>query len=268
MNGRRRVAVSLVVVAAIGGLVTVREKGVRVNSNQRISTPLRLHGTELPSPPPSVLHVGRPRLLNDADASMWAAVRRPSVVREAPGGGRIVGRVGAQTPEGTTNVVLVLHEDTVKGTTWCKVRLPSTSAPRTGWIPRSALGALHIVVTHLDVNLARLRLTLTVNGAPVLRAPVGVGRPETPTPVGDFYIRDKLTRYNSPFYGPIAFGTSARSAVLTEWPAGGFIGIHGTDEPGLIPGRVSHGCIRLRNDDLRRLSRLLPIGTPVTIIRG
>jgi hypothetical protein len=31
-------------------------------------------------------------------------------------------------------------------------------------------------------------------------------------------------------------GTSARSRVLTDWPAGGFIGIHGTDEPALIPG--------------------------------
>jgi hypothetical protein len=268
MNRRRRVAVGLVVLAALGSLITAREAGVRVNSNQRISTPLRLDGTDLPGPPPSALHVARPRLLNDVNASMWAPVRRPSLVREAPGGGQIVGRAGTQTPEGTTNVVLVLREDILNGTTWCKVRLPSTSAPRTGWIRRSALGAMHIVVTHLEVNLARLSLTLKVNGVPVLRAPVGIGRPETPTPVGDFYIRDKLTRYNSPFYGPLAFGTSARSAVLTEWPAGGFIGIHGTNEPGLIPGRVSHGCIRLRNDDLRRLSRLLPIGTPLTIIRS
>ena len=65
--------------------------------------------------------------------------------------------------------------------------------------------------------------------------------------------------------GPLAFGTSARSAVLTDWPEGGFVGIHGTNEPGLIPGRVSHGCIRLRNRDILRLARLMPVGTPVTI---
>ena len=74
-----------------------------------------------------------------------------------------------------------------------------------------------------------------------------------------------LSRYASPFYGPVAFGTSARSAVLTDWPAGGFVGIHGTDQPELIPGRVSHGCIRLRNADIVRLARLMPVGTPVTI---
>jgi lipoprotein-anchoring transpeptidase ErfK/SrfK len=69
----------------------------------------------------------------------------------------------------------------------------------------------------------------------------------------------------SPFYGPVAFGTSARSRVLTDWPAGGFIGIHGTDQPEQIPGRISHGCIRMRNTDILRLARLMPIGTPLTI---
>ena len=71
--------------------------------------------------------------------------------------------------------------------------------------------------------------------------------------------------YASPFYGPVAFGTSARSEVLTDWPAGGFVGIHGTNRPELLPGRVSHGCIRLRNQDILRLARLLPVGTPLTI---
>jgi len=53
--------------------------------------------------------------------------------------------------------------------------------------------------------------------------------------------------------------------VLTDWPGGGFIGIHGTDAPQLLPGRVSHGCIRLRNEDILRLRKLMPVGTPVTI---
>ena len=69
----------------------------------------------------------------------------------------------------------------------------------------------------------------------------------------------------SPLYGSVAFGTSARSAVLTDWPGGGFIGIHGTDRPEILPGRVSHGCIRLRNRDIVRLARLMPVGTPVRI---
>jgi lipoprotein-anchoring transpeptidase ErfK/SrfK len=121
------------------------------------------------------------------------------------------------------------------------------------------------VHTRLIVDRARLTLTLLRNGRPIFHAPVGIGAPATPTPTGRFYVRNCLTRYASPFYGPIAFGTSAQSQTLTDWPAGGFVGIHGTNEPGLIPGRPSHGCIRLRNPDIVRLARLLPVGTPLEI---
>jgi len=80
-----------------------------------------------------------------------------------------------------------------------------------------------------------------------------------------FYIRDKLTDFGDPFYGPVAFGTSARSSVLTDWPDGGFIGVHGTDEPQLLPGHVSHGCIRMPNSSILILARLMPVGTPLTV---
>ena len=72
-------------------------------------------------------------------------------------------------------------------------------------------------------------MTLFKRGRAVFRAPAGVGAPDWPTPRGTFLIRNRLERYSSPQYGPVAFGTSARSPTLTDWPAGGFVGIHGTD---------------------------------------
>jgi L,D-transpeptidase catalytic domain len=261
MNLRRTVLVAAVMISVGGYFAATREeKGVRAP----IAKPVQIDAA-LPASPPSALHVGRPRLLNDVDDSMWAPVVHASVATDAPGSGRVVAHIGTRTPERTTNLVLVLRVRVTGGETWAEVRLPSASPSLTGWLSRSALGALHTVDTHLNVSLRQLRLTLLVNGVPVFVAPIGVGLPETPTPVGQFYIRNKLSRYHSPFYGPLAYGTSARSPVLTEWPAGGFIGIHGTDQPALIPGRISHGCIRVRNADLLRLSRLLPVGTPVTI---
>jgi lipoprotein-anchoring transpeptidase ErfK/SrfK len=76
-------------------------------------------------------------------------------------------------------------------------------------------------------------------------------------------IDPRHTGFDNPFYGPVAFGTNARSPVLTDWPGSGFIG---TNRPELLPGRVSHGCIRLRNSDILALARLMPVGTPVTIL--
>jgi lipoprotein-anchoring transpeptidase ErfK/SrfK len=177
-----------------------------------------------------------------------------------------VARLEAETPEGTTNIVLALgRREGARGRLWVHVRLPVLPNNTTGWVPRDALGGYVEVDTHLVVDLERLTATLLEHGRPVFRASVGIGRPAWPTPRGHFYVRNKLSDFDSPFYGPIAFGTSARSAVLTDWPAGGFVGIHGTNRPDLLPGRVSHGCIRLRNEDILALARRMPVGTPVTI---
>jgi lipoprotein-anchoring transpeptidase ErfK/SrfK len=170
------------------------------------------------------------------------------------------------TPEDTANIALVLgRRQDRSGTIWLRVRAPALPDNVEGWVPRSALGGYTLVDTRLVVDLERLQATLFDDGRRVFQAPIGVGKPESPTPRGEFYVRNVLTAYSSSFYGPIAFGTSARSPVLTDWPAGGFVGIHGTDRPELLPGRISHGCIRMRNGDIVRLTRLMPVGTPLTI---
>jgi lipoprotein-anchoring transpeptidase ErfK/SrfK len=198
--------------------------------------------------------------------SRWAPLRSPAVARERPGvHAAVVARLSTTTPEGTTNIVRVLgHREDAAGAVWVRVALAVLPNGSTGWVPRRALGGYDTVSTQLVVDLERLTATLLDRGRTVFRAPVGVGLPRWPTPRGRFYIRNELTRYAGATYGPVAFGTSARSAHLTDWPDGGYIGIHGTDHPELIPGRISHGCVRLRNADILRLARLMPVGTPVT----
>ena len=173
--------------------------------------------------------------------------------------------LAVRTPEGTTNVVLVLGEETRPSGEWVHIGLPVLPNDQTAWVPRHVLGGYQFVHTRLVVDRERFTATLFRDGRVIFRAQVGVGRPEAPTPGGRFYVRDKLSGFGNPFYGPIAYGTSARSAVLTDWPGGGFVGIHGTNEPELIPGRISHGCIRMRNADILRLSRLMRVGTPITV---
>jgi hypothetical protein len=222
----------------------------------------------LPPPVMPLFRPGRPhRLGSIRHVSTWATVRGWAIVRSAPApDAGVVTTLAPTTPEATPNIVAVLarrHPD--GGRTWVRVRLPVLPNGTTGWMRRSDLGGYGTVRTRLVVSLSRLRATLYRNGRRVLSAPVGVGMPGWPTPPGEFYIRNKLTRYRSAVYGPIAFGTSARSSRATDWPAGGFVGIHGTDRPDLIPGRVSHGCIRLRNADILALARHMPVGTPVTV---
>ena len=96
-------------------------------------------------------------------------------------------------------------------------------------------------------------------------APVGVGKPSTPTPTGLFWVREEFVLANQAFYGPYAFGTSAYANV-SDWPGGGVVGLHGTSLPNLVPGHPSHGCVRLHNQDILWLAYHMPVGTPVSII--
>jgi hypothetical protein len=200
------------------------------------------------------------------NASRWAFVMRKAIVRSAPrASARARTRLSLWTPENYPNVVLALQQRIARNGTWVKVRLPILPNNSTGWVKRGALGSLHVTRDRLVVDRSATRVTLYRNGAAVFAAPVGVGTRFWPTPRGEFYITEKMSGFGNSAYGPVAFGTNARSAVLTDWPGGGFIGIHGTNAPGLIPGHVSHGCIRLRNQTILRLARMLKVGTPLTI---
>jgi hypothetical protein len=203
---------------------------------------------------------------SDQELYRYAFVIRHTVVRSAPRKtAAAVATLGRWTPEGTTNLVLTLEGQRTSRGVWIKVRLPVLPANRTGWVQRKALSDWKEVRTRLVVDRRRLTATLFRRGKIAFRAPVGIGLPQWPTPRGEFFIRNQLYGFGNPVYGPLAFGTSARSPVLTDWPGGGFIGIHGTNQPGILPGRVSHGCIRMRNGDILRLARLMPVGTPLTV---
>ena len=206
-------------------------------------------------------------LRGGSSGSWWAPVRRPVSARAAPSArAPVVARLSPVTPEGTSNLVVVLgRTEDDAGRIWIRASLAILPNNTTGWVPRDGLGGYTNVRTRLVIDVEALTATLLREGRPIFRADVGVGTPQWPTPRGEFFIRNRLTAYSSPFYGPLAFGTSARSERLTDWPAGGFVGIHGTNRPELLPGRVSHGCIRLRNEDILTLGRLMPVGTPVTI---
>ncbi len=177
----------------------------------------------------------------------------------------MVGRISTRTPEGTTNIVRLLERVSSGGALWLRIGFGVLPNGTTGWIRRADVGGYQRTTTRLVVDRSTFRATLYRGRTRVLSARIGIGEGRWPTPRGTFYVRNKLTRYASPAYGPVAFGLSARSAVLTDWPAGGFVGIHGTNRPEVLPGRVSHGCIRLRNADILRLARSLAPGDLVVI---
>ncbi|MEA2191146.1 MAG: hypothetical protein QOI73_1267 [Solirubrobacteraceae bacterium] len=202
------------------------------------------------------------RLTRFANAVALAPVRRRPSIR-APR----VGRLRYLTEDGPLETYIALESRVgAAQRTWVRIRMPGRPNGRTGWVNRDDLGPLISVTTMLRVSRSALRATLYRRGRRVWSSRVGVGKAATPTPAGRYWIRTRIKGMGGGgSYGPWAFGTAAYSR-LSDWPGGGVIGIHGTDEPQLIPGRPSHGCIRVPNPKIRSLARRMPIGTPVRIV--
>jgi L,D-transpeptidase catalytic domain len=206
-------------------------------------------------------------LSNLRTLSRWAYPQFASAVHQDPSAGsRVVARLKFLTSDGQAEIYLALRSEKVGKVTWIQISVPARPNGITGWVPAAALSEMHISREYLRINRETLRAALQRNGRAIWGAPVGVGRPSLPTPAGNFYVTEKLITLEDPFYGPYALGTSAYAPTLGEWPGGGVIGIHGTDEPQLIPGRPSHGCIRLHNSDITKLWRLIEIGTPIEVV--
>jgi lipoprotein-anchoring transpeptidase ErfK/SrfK len=199
--------------------------------------------------------------------STWAYLESATDAYASPSKqGRVLGYLGTTTQDGTSELLFEQQRVLVHGSWWVQVRLPLRPAGQIGWVPQRVLGAPQTVHTYVVVSTEKTTLTLYRDGKVIFMTRVGTGKASTPTPHGQFYIRDKLDGFlYGSMYGPLAFGTSALSNVETDWPGGGVIGIHGTNEPSLIPGHPSHGCIRVPNWEIVKLARLLPIGTPLTI---
>ena len=206
-------------------------------------------------------------LSDEQRTTRWAHAQATSKIHTAPRtSSDSVGRLRYLTEDDAAEVYLVL-DGLVDGAgrRWLHIRVPKRPNGRTGWVLESSLGRLHTVRTRLVIDRRALRASLYRNGKRIWNAGVGIGKSSTPTPRGNFWIRERLRGLgDGTDYGPWAFGTSAYSN-LSDWPGGGVVGIHGTNRPGLIPGRPSHGCVRVRNDKIRLLARLMPVGTPVRI---
>jgi hypothetical protein len=206
-------------------------------------------------------------LSNLKTLSRWAYPVEAAAVHRGPSAGSgVIDRLHLLTIDGQPEVYVALRSYTLANITWILVPAGGRPNGTVGWVPASALGELHVSHDYLRINRELLRATLYHDGRRIWRAPIGVGRPGLPTPAGDFHVTEKLTAIGGAFYGPYALGTNAYAPTLTDWPGGGVIGIHGTDEPLLIPGRPSHGCIRLRNADITSLWPLIQVGTPVEIV--
>jgi len=169
-----------------------------------------------------------------------------------------------------TNLRLWLKSFVVAGALALSALLPASArevAPFRGYEAGTV-----VIVTH-----AR-ELYFVLGQGHAIRYPVGVGRAGMAWH-GRAQIAEKFLR---PAWGPPADIALANPRIPLVIPGGssrnpmgaaamglnrGNYAIHGTNDPGSIGRYVSHGCIRMHNEDILDLYRRVPIGTEVFVLR-
>jgi lipoprotein-anchoring transpeptidase ErfK/SrfK len=150
------------------------------------------------------------------------------------------------------------------GQLWYRLSLPMRPNNTTGWVSAKQVD-LHHVANRIVINIEKRRMQVLRGKKVLYTTTVAVGRPGMETPTGHYFVQVRF-HPDDPFLGVFAFETSAYSK-LTEWPGGGVVGIHGTSAPQLLGQAVSHGCVRMSNQAALVLKKLVPLGTPITIVQ-
>ncbi len=185
-------------------------------------------------------------------------------IYDEPGDRKRAMTMSGYTDVGAPRVFLVVGAEK---NGWLNVLLPVRPNGTQGWI-RAREVALTKTTYRVHVYLSEHRIVVKHGqDEVVVEGPIAVGTNKTPTPGGAYYIISLLeTPKENSAYGPYAFGLSGFSGVLETFNGGpARIGLHGTQKPELLGQDVSHGCIRMSNDNIRELAHKLPLGTPVYI---
>jgi lipoprotein-anchoring transpeptidase ErfK/SrfK len=253
------------------GIVVLAGAGCGTERPQHVAkkAPPATHTTPrpaAPTPAPPHCSATTERVLTSARSSYAGFAPHGAVAYRTPGGA-VVARFGRENVNGYPTYFAVLGKRVGANCrpVWYRVQLPIRPNGAVGWV-RAAAIELQPVDLRIEVDVSQRRLKLFRSGRRVLEAMVAVGSAATPTPIGRYYVNQRLvpTDTSGP-YGPGAIGISAFSPVLTGWAQGGPVAIHGTNEAWSIGHAVSNGCIRLPNNTLERLFKIVPPGTQVII---
>jgi lipoprotein-anchoring transpeptidase ErfK/SrfK len=210
------------------------------------------------------MHTALPR--NVAGDPVVAARTTNFRVFESPGSGHRVRRVDSVNDWGQRLWLPVVGERVVAAEAWFRVRLPERPNGSTGWL-RARDVARSAVRDRIVVRLGQHTLTHYADGEMVRRFTVAVGKPSTPTATGQFFVWARVGyRDTQGPYGNFALGLSGFSNVITDWPGGGRMAIHGTSDPNTAGQNVSNGCVRVFNPLMATLMDI-PMGTSVVIRR-
>ena len=248
---RRLIAIGVVLMLLVGGAGFALLSGAS-QTQARASAPVKIAATTTTAAP-----AFQPFVTATTKGAGIAVYDTPAA------GAKLVTTLTGKTEYLQPRTLLIT--DTQPG--WLHALLPMRPNGSTGWVKEAdvTLGSTPFAI---KISLSQHHLWLTNAGAPVVDAAVAIGKAQTPTPLGRFYVTDPVDLQSKPngAYGAFALGLSAYSEVLKSFEGGpGQIAIHGGAWESMLGTDVSNGCVRMLNDNVLPIAKQVPLGTPVTI---
>ncbi|WP_239005495.1 L,D-transpeptidase [Gloeothece citriformis] len=128
------------------------------------------------------------------------------------------------------------------------------------------------IETRLVLKLRERRVYVYQGDQEIGNYPVAVGKKGWETPTGDFAVMQMIVNpsWQNPWNGrivPAGPKNPLGERWIGFWTDGkNFIGFHGTAAEHLIGQAVSHGCVRMRNSDIKALYEHIKLGTSVVVV--
>ena len=126
-------------------------------------------------------------------------------------------------------------------------------------------------ILRLELRLGERKVYVFKNDEIIASYPVAIGRAGWETPTGNFAVRDMIENpgwenFRTGEVMPPGGDNPLGVRWISFWTDGvNEIGFHGTTDEELIGQAVSHGCVRMRNQDVTALFNKVAIGTPVVV---
>ncbi len=185
---------------------------------------------------------------------------------DSPGGPPVSFEYAITNPTFFKNPLVLMIVDRSDDGEWLKVQIPVRPNGTEAWI-RAADAEITSHRFHAEVDVSNRSVTVWNGDEVVAQTGAVVGADRSPTPLGHFFVNDLVQEWEGSAYGPYILSLSAFSEALDSFGGGvPVIAIHGTNNPGLIGGAFSNGCIRIPNEVVRVLAQTVPMGTPVDIV--
>lgn len=195
-----------------------------------------------------------------------SAVKRFPVYADPDLAAEPIMRLRSRNPAGQQLNFLVLGSmKDVDGTGWFEILMPERPNGSKGWVEYDTDIEVVYVDERIEVDLSDFELRYYKQGRLMDRFEVAIGQDRYPTPTGTYYVWAHVPQPDPAGpYGTLAIGLSGFSPVLSDWAGGGRAAIHGTADAADKGAKVSHGCVRVLNDDMNKLEDIR-LGTPVLI---